>query len=254
MIDIHCHILPGLDDGAKTMEETLEMLHIAKEKGITDIVATPHIYPEFYFPEMEKIFQIFGEVKEKVDGINLYLGTDIHFCPETLKYLREGRALTINNGNYVLIEPPEFFSEGELLQMLFQIRGEGYRPVITHPERYQIFREKKTLLFKIVEQGNFLQLTSASITGYFGETVQNFSKELIKEKIVHIIASDAHSPRRRIPFLKDAYDKVSEWAGESYSLYLQDNARRVLKNEELLEFERASIKKSFLKKFLEKIW
>lgn len=254
MIDIHCHILPGLDDGARTIEETLQMLQIAKERGITDIVATPHIYPDFYFPEMEKILEAYNEVKNYVSGVNLYLGTDLHLCPETIKYLKEGRALTINNGSYVLIEPPEFFGAMELLEMLFQLRGEGYYPIITHPERYQIFREKKELLFKIVEQGNFLQLTSASITGYFGETVQNFSRELIKEKIVHLVASDAHSPRRRIPFLKDAYEKISEWGSKDYSMYIEENSLKVLNNEIIDEFKKKREKRNFLKNILERIW
>lgn len=254
MIDIHSHILPGLDDGAKTMEETLKMLQIAREKGITDMVATPHIYPEFYFPEISKIFETFEEVKSKFKEINLYLGTDLHLSPETLKYLKEGRALTINNGNYVLIEPPEFFGEREILEMLFRLRGEGYYPIITHPERYQIFREKKDLLYKLVEQGNLLQLTSASITGYFDETVQNFSKELVNSHLVHLVASDAHSPRRRIPFLKDAYDKISDWESVEYSLYLQENSKKVLNNENISEFEIKREKRSFLKRILERIW
>lgn len=254
MIDLHCHILPGLDDGAKDWDEALKMLEIAKNNGITDLVATPHIYPEFYFPEMEKIKETFKELKMKFKEINLYLGTDLHLTPETIKYLKEGKALTINNGSYVLIEPPEFFNEKELLEMLFKLRGEGFAPVITHPERYQIFREKKDILFKIFEQGNLLQLTSASITGYFGETVQGFSKDLVENHLIHLISSDAHSPRRRVPFLKDAYEKIEEWTGKEYVIYLQGNAKNVLHNENIKEFEVKKEKKKFLKTLLEKLW
>ncbi len=254
MIDLHCHILPELDDGAKNWEEAIKMAEIAKNGGINHIVATPHIYPDFYFPEIEKIKEKFEEFKSKVKDINLYLGTDLHLTPETIKYLKEGSALTINNGRYVLIEPPEFFNSEELENMLFSLRAEGYTPIITHPERYEVFREKKELLFKLFEQGNLLQLTSASITGYFGETVQDFCYELVKAKIIHLIASDGHSPRKRIPFLKEAYEKIEFWESSNFVEYLKENARSVLFNEEVEEFKVEKKKKKILKKILEKIW
>jgi len=254
MIDLHCHILPELDDGAKNWDESVKMVEIAKNGGINHIVATPHIYPEFYFPEIEKVKEKFEELKSKVKDINLYLGCDLHLTPETIKYLKNGRALTINGGNYVLIEPPEFFNSQELEEMLFYLRGEGYVPIITHPERYEVFREKKELLLRLVEQGNFLQITSASITGYFGEVVQDFCRQLLKLKIVHLIASDGHSPRKRIPFLKEAYDKIEMWESLDYVDFLKENARCILFNQELKEYKVEKKKRKFFKKILEKIW
>lgn len=254
MIDLHCHILPELDDGAKDWDETLKMIEIAKNNGITDLIATPHIYPEFYFPEMDKIKEKFEELKSKSKDINFYLGNDLHLTPETIKYLKEGKALTLNNGRYVLIEPPEFFSENELENLLFSLRCEGYIPIITHPERYQIFREKIKLLQRIKEQGNLLQITSASITGYFGETVQEFCKELFKQRLINFIASDAHSPRRRVPFLKEAYDKVEDWTNSEYVLYLQECAKKVLHNEDINEFKIKEKRRNLLKELLQKIW
>lgn len=257
MIDLHCHFLPFLDDGAKNWEETLKMLEIAKEDGIEHIVATPHVYPEFFMPEVSKIKEIFEELKEKIKGKNLpcvYLGSDLHLTPETISFFKEGKAFTINGGRYVLVEPPEFFNEKEILEMLFKLRCDGYIPIITHPERYQIFWEKKELLHKIIEQGNLLQITSASINGYFGEDVENFSKELIKGNLIHIIASDGHSPRIRIPALKKAYKKIEKWRGSNYVLWIMENARKILLNEEIENFGIEVKRKSFLKKILEIFW
>ncbi len=256
MIDIHCHILPNLDDGAKSFEESIKMLEIAKGDGIEEIVATPHIYPEFYFPDGEKIKNSFEELKIKAKefSIELYLGTDLHLTPESIKYLKEGKAFPINFGNYVLVEPPEFFYEKEMTEMLFSLRGEGYIPIITHPERYQIFREKMDLLKIIVEQGNYLQLTSASITGYFGENVINFCKSLFKKNLVHLIASDAHSPRKRVPALKGAYELIEEWEGLEYVNLLKENAKNVILNKGISNFERKKEKRKWVKKILNKLW
>jgi protein-tyrosine phosphatase len=240
VIDIHNHILPGLDDGAKDMPEALAMAEMAASDGITHIVCTPHAFPDVYFPELERVREAFGAFKASLAEtripMDLFLGHDIHLVPEPLDWLKSGRVLTLNGGRYCLVEPPEFFSPAELESILFVLRREGYRPIITHPERYAAFLDAPGLVDRLAEQGNFMQVTAGALRGRFGRPAQAFCRRMARRRLIHLVASDAHSPRRRHPGLRKAFLVLREWAGDEDANTIMENAAAVLEDRDIAPF------------------
>ena len=237
MIDLHCHILPGLDDGPSEMVESLQMADIAARDGISVIMATPHAYPDVFFPKAEEVERAADRLREglKAQGLKVAIGVgrDAHLVPELLENLNAGRVQALNGSRYVLTEPPEFFTGVDLQDQLFRLRQGGYIPVITHPERYAMFVEDPSLVQALVEQGNIFQVTAGSLMGRFGHEAQDFSRWMAMHRLLHVIASDAHGPRHRAPVLREAYRVLEEWVGAGDASVIRENARAVWENREL---------------------
>ena len=214
MIDIHSHILPAVDDGSTSMEETLAMTAIAERDGISIIAATPHANPGYHMVSRKSVLDLVAAVNRAVENekriLRLVPGHDAHLVPELLPMLKEGRVLTLNFRRYFLLEPPEHFPENELKEVAFACMASGFHPILTHPERLTAFLRKPEMLHDLAAQGVIIQVTAASVTGYFGEVIRRYCEMMFKEGIVHIIASDAHSPRHRPPILSLAADAVSD--------------------------------------------
>ena len=218
LIDIHSHILPGVDDGAKTLEEALEMCKIAEADGITTIVATPHSMNGLYINQKETVCRKVDEFnsilkKEKIK-INILPGLDLHFYPELLFHLKNGKILTLNNhGCYLIVEFPEVISP-HIESICFNLQIQGVVPIISHPERNYFFRKNPQLLQDFVDRGALVQVTAMSITGEFGIEAEKAVKNLLKKNLVHIIATDAHSIGKRPPLLSPAVKVAAEIVGE----------------------------------------
>lgn len=257
MIDLHCHLLPGLDDGAKDTPEALAMAEMAAADGITDIVCTPHAFPEVYFPPIARVREVFESFKISLAGIriplNVHLGQDIHLVPEMLEWLKSGRVLTLNGGHYCLVEPPEFFRPEELERTLFALRREGYRPILTHPERYRIFQDEPDLLDRLAEQGNLLQVTGGALRGRFGQKAQALCRRMARRRLLHLVASDAHSPRRRHPGLRKAFIVLTEWTGGQDAGIIFDNAQAVLEDRDIAPFPPRD-ERSWAKRFADRLF
>jgi len=208
MIDIHCHILPGLDDGPRTLEESVEMCRIAAGDGIRTIAATPHFKPGmFEHPALlvrEKIEALADALQAQNIDVRIVPGADICVTPELKQHIGSLDYLTLNKtGKYFLAEfpdvvPPQW--EAFLLSFLDQ----GIIPIITHPERNRWFQDHRPALYSFVSRGGMLQLTAQSITGKFGPEVRTFSEFLLRHDLVHVLASDAHSLVDRPPILSEA--------------------------------------------------
>jgi len=225
MVDVHCHILPGLDDGPESIEESLEMAEAAIADGITHVVATPHCSNEYVF-DYARIRQLRDELQEKIgEGLKLATGCDFHLNPENLEALRKNAAdFCINQKNYLLVEFNEFSIPPAMDQMLHELQLAGLRPIITHPERNGILRSQPERLAKWVRTGNFVQVTGGSLTGGFGPGAQKDALRWIAQGVVHFVASDAHNVRGRPLKLQPAYDLVKEQFGEEMSrgLFLEN--------------------------------
>lgn len=218
MVDIHSHILPGWDDGSRSMAESLEMLRIAVDSGTTDIVATPHANSEFPF-QPDVVNRIFSELQAAADGtIKLHLGCDFHVQFENVQdALRNPTKYTINHGAYLMVELPEVMSLPVIRDILSRLREVGIVPVITHPERnthLQGLRDS-TELARWVEEGTLLQVTGQSLLGRFGNLAQRCAAGLMKGDLVHFIASDAHDAKDRTPRLAEAFGWVESRYGRS---------------------------------------
>ena len=225
MIDIHAHILPGVDDGAKNWDQSLEMARLAVEDGITVIVATPHLFKGrsidlSQLNTREIILQHVAQLKHKLyeEKIPLEIipGCDFPLGVESLKLLAEGRALTINDANrYLLLELPDTSLPPTMDEICFQLQSRGITPIITHPERHLIIQEMPHKLKRLIELGCLVQMTGNSLTGWFGRRVKKISRQLIKLGYVHLLASDAHGPKGRPPVLSQAVTELSRLVGEN---------------------------------------
>ena len=218
MIDLHCHILPGLDDGPKTMEGSLQMCAIARADGLETIVATPHMLNGLYKVEREDILAGVNELnqacrKEEID-ITILPGADIRVDHELGQLLEAGRVLTVADaGQHLMLELPEETVPAELQGLLFELQLMGVTPVISHPERNFAIQQNLGLLRKLVEAGNLTQITAGSLTGKFGQEVQKCSRQIIQAGLGHLLASDAHSSKHRRPELSGACKVLEELAG-----------------------------------------
>lgn len=219
MIDIHCHILPGIDDGPATIDESLEMCRMAASDGIKTIVATPHFNPHVYETSSAKVFELIDalsvKVKEKGIDVTILPGADVAVTPELQAYLKKEEYLTINRtGRYMLVEFSHISIPPNWEKFLLNLLNSGVAPIITHPERNGWFLNHRDALRSVVKKGVMAQITAMSITGGFGEDIQEFSLYLLKHNLAHIIATDAHSATYRPPLLSDAVRIASDVIGE----------------------------------------
>jgi protein-tyrosine phosphatase len=235
MVDLHCHILPGLDDGPEKMEESLVMAESAIADGITHVVATPHSSNEFLF-DFSQVRRLRDELQSKMGArLKIATGCDFHLNPENLGSLRKNpRQYCINQRDFLLLEFNEFSIPPSMDQTLHEIQLAGVQPVITHPERNGILRSRPERLKKWVRQGCFAQVTGGALTGGFGAGAQQDALRWIGEGLIHFVASDAHNARSRPLRLQPAYNLVLERFGEEKARALfQDNPLAAFEGREL---------------------
>ena len=214
MIDIHSHILPGLDDGAETIEESLEMLRIATASGTTDIVATPHANPQFrYDPEL--VDSLCNHLRARTKGlINIHTGCDFHVTFENLlDALENPEKFTINHRRYLMVELPDMVALPPMRTAMQRLIHAGILPVITHPERNPSLQARLQELELWVRDGCLLQVTGQSLLGRFGPSAQRAADYLLSANLVHFVASDAHDTQDRTPDLSEAYRYISSHYG-----------------------------------------
>jgi protein-tyrosine phosphatase len=226
VIDLHCHILPGIDDGSRSTGESLIMAKLAFENGIRTIVATPHTLDGTYLNPPHRIAQgvlsLQKTLKENRVDLRLCVGADVHLCPGMAEKIKKGDAGTLNNtGKYFLLElPPQTLPSG-VKEEIFALKVQGITPIVTHPERHPAILRDMNLLHDFIAMGALSQITAMSLTGEFGEAVQRCAQELLKHRLVHVIASDAHSADSRPPLLSRAVSEAAALTGsESFALSL----------------------------------
>ena len=217
MIDIHCHILPEIDDGAHDMQEALEMCRMAEADGISTIVATPHYKPGAFFwsaADMQvRIASLQDELSTSCSALAILPGAELSLSPELPRLLREDSFLTINRGIYFLVEFHLHSFQANALPFLVSLMESGLVPVIAHPERYDWFARQPELFTELIRRGALLQLSAGSIRGEFGPTIGEFSRELLRRGLAHVIASDGHNRADRRPLLSRAVTLAANLIG-----------------------------------------
>jgi protein-tyrosine phosphatase len=217
MIDLHSHILPGIDDGAKSLAESLEMARLAVADGIRVMACTPHIYPGLYPNQKQSIFAARDALQAALDeaGVPLQLttGADVHLVPGVLEGLRAGSIPSLGETRYVLLEPSHHVAPPHFAESVFQLVVAGYVPVITHPERLRWVADHFQTLVDLTRQGAWLQVTGNSLTGVFGPGPKYWAERFLGEGLAHLVASDAHSAGRRAPVLSAARDIAERLLG-----------------------------------------
>jgi len=214
MVDIHCHILPDIDDGPESWATSAEMCRIAAGDGITHIVATPHCNDEFLYDR--KLYgQMLGELYDTAQGnLGFSLGCDFHFSLENIRdALAHPRRYTIAESQYLLVEFDDYNIPPSVKQDLFSLSSNGMAPIITHPERNPVLLRKPEIVLEMVEQGCLVQITANSFTGFWGKSSQKMAEWLLGRQAVHVVASDAHDPEHRKPVLSEARKAIASFAG-----------------------------------------
>lgn len=225
MVDLHCHILAGLDDGAQTIEDSLGMAEDAIADGITHVVATPHASSDYKF-DYGRVRAGRDELRARLSGrLTLATGCDFHLSPENIAAVRKDPSpFCLNQHDYLLVEFNEFSIPRSMDQTLHELQLWGLRPVITHPERNGILRTHPERLEQWIRHGSLVQVTAGSLTGVFGPGAQQDAWSWLGRGLVHFICSDAHNTGRRPLKLKFAYEAVAAQMGEEIAnAYFTEN-------------------------------
>lgn len=218
MIDLHSHILPGIDDGSPDLQTSIQMARHWVEDGVSIVACTPHILPGLYHNDGPQIREAISELQLRLDehGIPLTLvsGADNHIVPDFTAGLKSGRLLSLHDTRYVLVEPPHHNAPSRLGDVFFDIMAAGYRPILTHPERLTWIKTHYELIRLLAFRGVWMQITAGALTGAFGRGPKYWGERMLDEGLVHIIATDSHDLGRRPPILSQGYERSALIVGE----------------------------------------
>ena len=231
MVDIHCHLLPGLDDGPATLDEAIQMAEMAIADGITHVVATPHANAQYQFsPDLVR--QRRNEIQARLgDRLRLATGCDFHLSFENLQDVHQNsKNYTINQKSYLLVEFADFAIPPTIDDTLHQLQLARLTPIITHPERNGLIRAQPEKLHRWIHQGCYVQVTAQSLLGRFGRSTQRVVETWLEEGRIHFFASDAHNLKSRPLRLREAFDAVAKRRGEA-------EARALFRDNPLAAFE-----------------
>ncbi len=234
MIDLHCHILPGLDDGSADMDQSLAMARMAVQDGITDIVATPHLFREasnVTNPGLvrRKLKELQSRLDEEKIPLKLHAGVEIRFSHNLLEEIKKHRPnLVLAGSAYIFIEFPFDYVYSGVKDVFFQVMSEGVIPVITHPERCTGFMSHPEVLFELLEMGALAQANAGSFVGRYGSPVREAAWLFLKSNYTNFVATDAHDTESRPPVLSRVVKALESVLGPEAALALvQDNPRAV---------------------------
>ena len=235
MIDLHSHILPELDDGAQSLQDSLAMARMAVDSGVTVMAATPHCVDDDQSRRVYAAWQLLREALQETGiPLKLLLGMEIFGTPNTAKLLREGKLFTLNGSRYPLIEFSFHTSGEEETWILRDVCKSGFRPVVAHPERYTYVRRDPRILNDWLGMGCLLQINRGSLLGRFGGHVQEMALELVARGFATVVASDAHSPQVRTPWMEDVRQLLTEeFSPQCAEALLVENPRKIQKDEQL---------------------
>ncbi|GGH15337.1 tyrosine-protein phosphatase [Paenibacillus segetis] len=254
MIDIHTHILPGVDDGAENWNDTLDMARAAVSEGITTIIATPHHANGRYINSAVEVVEHTRYINEQLfaEGVPVTIlpGQEIRVHMDLLEAWSRAELLPLASSNYVLIEMPSSHIPKEMEELIHELHIMKLKPIIAHPERNAEVMKNPQRLAELLERGAFAQVTSHSLLGGFGRRVEKLAWTLCRNGLIHIVSSDAHHVERRGFRLREAYDVIGERMGEQWYNYFINNAQCVLEDKNFNSLPTINIPKGMLRRML----
>lgn len=259
MFDIHHHLLPGLDDGPLDWEQSMAMAQEAVADGIAEVVCTPHWMPGQFENNRSQVLTAVKKLQEKLNDcdipLRVYPGAELRLDPHLPQNIESGDLITLNDtGRFALIELPDPLVPQDVDRIFGELLTRTITPVIGHPERNHALQRDPTLLYQWVEMGALAQVTAGSVTGRFGAHIRRFTLLLLEHRLVHLLATDAHSPNIRAPKLSEALVEVGEIVGEEDAVRMVKDTPRLIIGGEPVPFLRpipltdVSKVSSFLKK------
>ena len=239
-VDIHTHILPGVDDGAQDLSQSLELLKAAYNQGTGAVILTPHYRGRYQKNVSPMLNQVFRELQEaalkECPQIQLYLGCEVGYELDVSEKIAAGKLLSLNGTQYVLLEFQKGSFHTRILNGVLEVLNFGYIPIIAHAERYDAFHEHPQLAEEVTRLGALLQLNADSILGKCGFRISRYCHKLLKNRLAHFVATDAHDLKSRQPELKCCYEKLQKKYGQEYAdMLLIRNGRTVLEGKDSIE-------------------
>jgi protein-tyrosine phosphatase len=219
VIDLHCHMLPAIDDGPTSLEGSLAMAKMAVADGITTTFCTPHIYPGLYENKADDIKRRVANLQlilnDKGIALTLNYGADVHLVPEINAGIESGRIPLLGGSRYLLLEPSHHVRPPRFTESVFRLISDGITPIITHPERLSWYGQHSDDFVAIAKSGAWLQVTSGALLGHFGPAAKRFSEQLIGDGWCDVLASDGHTTGRRSPVIADARERAAQLVDET---------------------------------------
>lgn len=259
MFDMHCHILPAIDDGAKNLDTSLAMLRIAQQSGASAICATPHVIEGRWLPEWTTITRLCEELNQEAAnegiGLTVYPGGEVAIHMDLLDILTAPGPYCFNGGRYMLVELPAAEIPRYTEDFFFTLQTRGITPVLAHPERHPAIMADPSILLEWVRRGLLLQINGPSLTGKMGEKPMKTAETLLLSNLVHLIGSDAHSARTRKPDLAETKAKIMSMTNaQTAKILLEDNPKAILNSEDIQIPEVTTIYKPRKKSLLRRIF
>lgn len=238
LIDLHCHILPGVDDGAKDRTMALQMAEAAVNQGISHILLTPHHMDSHYTNHKLDVIKHTGAFQQDLIDheipLKVFPGQEVHLTGDLLKAIFDDDILFMDSGNrYLLLEFPHNEVPEYAENMIFELTSRGITPVLAHPERNQGFQKDPDRLFSFVEMGCLTQLTSSSYLGVFGKNIQTLTEKIIKANLGFVFASDAHNFEGRRFMMREAFNRLSEQVDVKTAERFNQNAKNILNGDDV---------------------
>lgn len=238
MVDFHTHILPNVDDGSKSNEETLHMIEEAQKAGFDKIVCTSHYIENYYEVNKEcrqaYIEEISEKLKEKKEDINLYLGNEVYISENIVQLLENNSICTINNSSYLLFELPLSAKPINLYDAIYDMLQYKLVPILAHPERYSFIQQEPELVFELIEKGVLMQSNYGSFVGQYGKKAQIIAKKMLKNDMIHFLGTDVHRKNTIYYKIPEILIKLEKWVGKDKLYKLSTiNPNLVLEDKEV---------------------
>lgn len=255
MIDMHTHILPNIDDGAKSIEETFNLIKEAKEAGFEAIVSTSHYIEDYYETNVAErkvwLSAITEKLKEANNNTSLYIGNEIYIYDNIIGLLEEGKAATINDTSYVLFEMPLNAKPLNLYDVVYEMLQYKLVPILAHPERYSFIQDDPEIVYDLIEKGVLMQANYASIVGTYGQKAQILVKKFLESDMIHFFGSDVHRQNTIYPKIPNILVELENIIGKEKLYELTTlNPSLVLQNKKIDIDEPTEIKLTLKEKLI----
>ena len=255
MIDFHTHILPNIDDGSKSVEETFNLIKEAEKVGFDSIISTSHYIENYYespVGERQQWVNALTEALHKENiNVKLYLGNEVYFSENIIKLLNENKIAKINNSKYMLFEFAMNVKPINVYDVIYEMIQNKITPILAHPERYKFVQQDPSFIYELIETGVLMQSNYASIIGWYGEKAQILAKKFLESNMISFLGSDVHKPNTIYPKMPEILEKLEETIGKDKLYELTTlNPKKVLQNEEIEQPEPEEFKYNFKEKMI----